>query len=202
MLILKADIKNSIKIFEKATYNNQPVIFPTDTIYGVGAFIDDIKSNKKIYEIKGREENKPFPILISSFKQLDLLIDQKLDAEKTKILENIWPGVFTVIFKAKTNISELFTLNGNIAVRFININWLSNLISHFDMPLSATSANLSGYQYDNDVNKIILNFQKGINYFLFSDVKNTIPSTILDFTSEKIKFIRNPNNLKINDLII
>ncbi|MCD8493169.1 MAG: Sua5/YciO/YrdC/YwlC family protein, partial [Geovibrio sp.] len=71
MLIMKADSSAFEKIFSQAGSLNEPVIFSTDTIYGIGASVRNIAANEKIYEIKGREVNKPFPVLVGSIKQVE-----------------------------------------------------------------------------------------------------------------------------------
>lgn len=201
MIILKASSQNGITLFEKAQSSNSPLIFPTDTIYGIGSFINNLVTNTKIYDIKGREINKPFPLLIGNLKQLSTIIDYQLTEEYQNILNNIWPGSFTVIFKAKKDLNSLFTLNGNVAIRLTSAKWLRDVINHFDVPLSATSANLSGEPYNSNITKIIQDFQNKVDYFLTTEKRNSEPSTILDFSTNKLKFIRNPKNLLLKDLL-
>ncbi len=190
MLILKANKPNGIKIFEKAMANNQPVIFPTDTIYGIGTFISNIKANEKIYEIKGRPKNKPFPILISNIKQLNNLIEGKLSNKQNELINKYWPGS-TLIFKANPKVSSFFVYNNTIAIRYIERNWLSDVISHFNIPLSATSANLSGKEYKNNISQIINDFASSISFYIIDKLSNKKPSSIIDISTDEIKIIRN-----------
>ena len=190
MLILKANNINGKYIFTKALESNSPVIFPTDTIYGIGAFISDIKANEKIFKIKGRHKNKPFPILISELKQLDMIIEQKITEEINKIINKYWPGPNTLIFKAKKNLPSLFVKNKTIAVRLIKEDWLVKIISHFNIPLSATSANISGESYSNNIVKIINDFSDDVSLFLTQKSDNKKSSKIIDISTKKIRIIR------------
>jgi L-threonylcarbamoyladenylate synthase len=190
LLILKANKLNGIKIFDKSLKNGVPVIFPTDTIYGIGAFINDLKANEQIYEIKGRQKDKPFPILISNISQIDGLIAQPIDNKIETIIKRFWPGKNTLIFKANKNIHELFVYNGTIAIRFIEKNWLSDVISYFNIPLSATSANLSGKEYINDISIIIKNFETKISLYLVKKINSDKSSSIIDVSESEIKILR------------
>jgi L-threonylcarbamoyladenylate synthase len=154
MLILKAGFAAAITFFRTSAISAKPVIFPTDTIYGIGAPVSSAAANWHIYEIKGRPTNKPFPVLIGNISQISPLVsDVNIDW-----LKDNWPEKTTIIFKANENVSELFKLNGNIAVRLISNSWLSEAISAIDTPVSATSVNLSG-------ERPLLNFYEITSFF-------------------------------------
>ena len=71
MLVLKENIDNLAEVFNISARENIPLIFPTDTIYGIGASISSILANQEIYKIKKRPEHKPYPILAGSFEQAE-----------------------------------------------------------------------------------------------------------------------------------
>ncbi len=190
MIILKANKLNGIKIFEKSINKKTPVIFPTDTIYGIGSFINNIEANEKIFEIKGRPKNKPFPILISSIPQLENIIAERLTNNQKEILNRYWPGPFTFIFKAKKNIPKMFVYKETIAIRLPKENWITNVISYFDSPISATSANLSGCNYKNNIDEIIHNFKNKVTLYLINNLPNNKSSTIIDLTKDNLKILR------------
>ena len=77
MLVLKENIDNLAEVFNISARENIPLIFPTDTIYGIGASISSILANQEVYKIKKRPEHKPFPILAGSFEQAELIADFK-----------------------------------------------------------------------------------------------------------------------------
>lgn len=190
--MLIAPFKNAYEIFMRAREENEPVIFPTDTIYGIGAPVSDIKANQKIYEIKGREKNKPFPVLVSSYEQAEELA--YISADQKKILSRLWAGPYTFILKSKESVNGLFTLNGNIALRMPDN---KNLLSLIDKTgaLSATSANLSGVVYNPSTEYIISTFQALVKFIVISHQISAVSSTIIDLTNATPKLVRGEINL-------
>ncbi|ADD68539.1 SUA5/yciO/yrdC domain protein [Denitrovibrio acetiphilus DSM 12809] len=188
MLIAKAEGNNAIEIFRRALTKSEPVIFSTDTIYGIGAPVSDVKSNEKIFDIKGRDRTKPFPILISSLKQLSEIAI--IESEKQlKALEEVWPAPVTFILKAKKGLNPLFTINGTVAVRMPDKKWLLNLIDTVG-PVSATSANLSGENYSNSEKAVIETFKSKIIFFIFDNNQNVESSSIIDISQDTYKVTR------------
>jgi len=198
LLILNSDKNNFINIFYQAQIKNEPVIFPTDTIYGIGAFFDDEKANNKIFELKNRDITKPFPILISNFSQLEMLKISITDSQKN-ILEKYWPGRFTFLLKTKLNY-KYCVLESKIAVRMVKDLPIYEMIAHFNKPVTATSANLSGEPYNPSIKYIIKSFANKIKYFLIKNDNSDKPSTIIDLTTTPFNIIRNPYNISLDNL--
>ncbi len=178
-------------IFRRARCLSEPVVFPTDTIYGIGAPLADSEANRKIYDIKGREKNKPFPVLISSMKQAKSLADTAMHAD---LIKKLWPGAYTLILKAKDNVENLYTLNGNIALRMPADKRLTDLIEKTG-PLSATSANLSGQEYTSDFIRILTCFQSSVKFYVHSRTNALNSSVIIDLTSDEPVILRGEINL-------
>lgn len=188
MLIAKANTENATDIFERAAVKSEPVIFSTDTICGIGAPLTDSLANEKIFEIKGREKDKPFPVLIGSIEQLEDLAVIETD-KQMDIISKIWPAPVTLILKAKKSVPELFKLNSTIAVRMPDKEWLRNTILHTGA-MSATSANLSGAEYKNDLDFIVKCFQKYVNFYIYENHTATSSSALIDISSPEIKILR------------
>lgn len=193
MLIAKADLDNALEIFRRASLKSEPVIFSTDTIYGIGAPIADIKANEKIFDIKGRDRSKPFPILIASYSQLEEIA--VTDGSTRRIMEKAWPGPVTLILRAKEGVNSLFTLNGTIAVRMPSKEWLRRLIEQTGA-LSATSANPAGKDYINSEPHIMGAFAKSVKYYLFDNNIQSSSSDIIDISSGQPKIIRGGENAR------
>ena len=144
---------------EKVLEDGGVVVLPTDTLYGIIGRALSKKTVEKIYEIKGRNENKPFIVLITSYKDLGLF-GVKIDKKQAKFLEKIWPGKVSVILPC--NLSKFKYIHRgveSIAFRIIgkkNKN-LFNLIKKVG-PLVAPSANT-----END--KPAENIKEAKNYF-------------------------------------
>jgi len=193
MLIAKANTNNSIDIFRRASLESEPVVFSTDTIYGIGAPIDDLATNEKIFDIKGRDRSKPFPLLIASYIQLEEIA--VIETEKQKeLMETVWPAPVTLILKARPELNSLFTINSTVAVRMPEKKWLKDLISKIGI-LSATSANPSGKDYINDEKIILKSFANYVDYYLFDNNKNNCSSAIIDISQKVYKIIRSSDNL-------
>jgi len=188
MLITKAETENALEIFKRASVKSEPVVFSTDTIYGIGAPVKDLEANNKIFEIKGRDRKKPFPVLVSSVEQAQELAC--IDTRQKEIINRLWPGPFTLIFKAREGINSLFTLNGTIALRLPKTVWLTDVIKQTG-PLSATSANLSGEDYSCDEIKILGSFSKIINFYVFCNNLNNNSSAIINLSEKNYHIVRN-----------
>jgi len=186
--MLIAPLHNLSEIFRQALSKGEPVIFPTDTIYGIGAPLSDKKANEKIFEIKGRDRTKPFPVLISSFQQAEMLAC--FDERQKKIMDFLWSsGSFTIILKAAEGVEELYTLGGNIALRIPFMPVLRQIIDETGA-LSATSANLSGVEYCGDFNIILNTFKDLIHYYAFAENTGQNSSVIIDLTNDKPCLLR------------
>ncbi len=95
------------------------VVFPTDTVYGIGCDPYNKDAINKIYKIKGREKTKQLPVLAYSKKEIKKIA--YLDENSEKISDKFWPGPLTLILKVKDKkIEESLGLEGKIAVRIPN----------------------------------------------------------------------------------
>jgi len=120
------------------------VVFPTDTVYGVGCDPFNKKSVDKIYKIKNRPKSKPFPILVYSMKEVNQIAD--FDSDSQRLAEKFWPGPLTLILKLKdSKIEKSLEIEGKIAVRIPSNKCLLDLLSNCKF-LIGTSANISGQE--------------------------------------------------------
>ena len=200
MIILKANKTNFLYLLKRSSHIHKPIIFPTDTIYGIGAEIDNIEANLFIYEVKYRILTKSFPILIGSIKQLNMLVE-KITPLQMAIIKKFWPGHFTFILHAKAELNNIYKSNNKVAVRLPNLTWLCEALNERNSPITATSANISNREYINDIENIINTFKKSVPFYLYNDSLNTESSTIIDISDESnIKFLRNPHMLSLCDI--
>ena len=119
--------------------NQKVIVFPTDTVYGLGAKWLDFEGIEKIYEIKKRDGRKPIAILVSHIDQILPFIEINYP-NSLELLKKYWPGAVTFIFKKKANFDYQ---TETIAFRMPNSRVALTLIDHFG-PLATTSVNLSG----------------------------------------------------------
>jgi len=120
------------------------IVFPTDTVYGVGCDPFNKKSVDEIYKIKNRPKSKPFPILVYSMKEAKQIAD--FDSDSQRLAEKFWPGPLTLILKLKdSKIKKSLDVDEKIAIRIPNNKCLLELLSTCKF-LIGTSANISGQE--------------------------------------------------------
>ena len=188
-------IRKSVEIIE----NGGVIIFPTDTVYGIGCNPYDVNAVKKIYEIKSREKTKSLPVLASSIeivKQISII-----DEFTEKIIKKYWPGPLTLILKLKDkNLKKSLNLEDKIAVRIPNSVCTLKLLNKCNL-IVGTSANVSGDSSFTNPQECIKNVK---NYDVFVDggtITSKGESTIIEIENEKIHVIRE-GALKKEDIVI
>ncbi|MEK7565108.1 MAG: L-threonylcarbamoyladenylate synthase [Patescibacteria group bacterium] len=181
-----------------ALLKGRVIVYPTDTLYGMGANAFDNDAIRKIFAIKKRSEKKPLPVMVGSISMAKAMA--VIDKPREKILKSFWPGPFTFILKKKPSISFLLTAGRNsIALRVPDNYFCQNLIKDFEGPVTATSANISGEADYFDSREIIERFSlEEIQPDLFIDngvLSESDPSTIIDLTTDNVRIVRiNPTN--------
>lgn len=187
MFIIKESINNLADIFKLSARLNEPVIFPTDTIYGIGAPLSNETANKKVYLIKERDINKPLPVLAGSVEQADIIADfSSLTSSALQFFKENYKNYTTFIIKSRINLN---TINSKIAVRIPNKKILSEALLQFGEPVTATSVNKSGMVSLNKIDEIISEF-KEVNLFAYGKTNLNKNSNIYDISEGSIIKIR------------
>lgn len=181
----KIELNDLLKI-SKSDLIGKIIIFPTDTVYGVGAIYQDAIGVDKIYEMKKRDYGKPLPVLCSSLTQVeDIAILPSYAYEYVKY----WPGALTIICNNKEN-------KGTVGVRIPNSDIARKILNHFG-PMSTTSVNYSGEKELNDIDEIYDTFKDKADYLVINKQElSKIPSTVISCINEKVEVIRE-GNIKI-----
>lgn len=156
------------------------VVFPTDTVYGVGAKFDDEKALAKIHKIKGTLQSQDMPVLIDDKSYLKKL-GCRVTPAAAKLIDKFWPGALTVIFNSKY---------GKIGLRIPNHLLTLSLIKVTGFPITGTSANLHGNPAPKKFADIDKNFIKRVDFVLKGKCTLGIESTIIDATKEPVKILR------------
>lgn len=139
-MIVKCD-KQGIEKASKIISEGGVVVFPTDTVYGIGCDPYNKNSVEKIYQIKKRSKDKPLPILGYSMSTINEIAE--FDEESKKIAEAFWPGPLTLILKLKDErLKEILKVD-KIAVRVPDNQCLLDILKNSKF-LIGTSANYSG----------------------------------------------------------
>ncbi|MDD3190353.1 MAG: L-threonylcarbamoyladenylate synthase [Candidatus Pacebacteria bacterium] len=161
------------------------IVFPTDTIYGLGVNAFDENAISRIYKIKKRNQNKPISILVRDMEMAKRVAC--IDSRAEVILNRFWPGPVTVILRKKDKISYVLTADTeNIAVRIPDSKFIKKLFEKIDFPITATSANISGEENSLSVSEIKEKFaEAGILPDLIIDagaLEDPTPSVIINLT--------------------
>lgn len=139
---LKKISRKEIDFIVEYLKKGKVIIYPTDTIYGLGCLADNAKAIKKIYKIKKRGAKKPLLVLVDSLKMADKYC--KIDKEQEKFLKSAWPGPVTVILEHKNKLPKVLTsVKKTLAVRLPKNDFLIKIIKRIKVPLVSTSVNIS-----------------------------------------------------------
>jgi len=117
---------------------------PTDTFYGLAADPFNLRAVERVYEIKSRSRHKPLSLLIENVDQAEDLA-RPLPEEFYKLARKFWPGPLTIIVQASSKLPLKVTANsGNVALRVPSAKIPLAVVQAAGIPITATSANLSG----------------------------------------------------------
>lgn len=178
-------IDESIRLME----SGEIILYPTDTLYGLGANIFDENALKKIYSIKKRSTSKPISVCVSNIDWIPKIAH--VSSKNLKIISKILPGPFTIILNKKDCISELLTAGSeNIGIR-IPDNEICQKISQ-KFPITTSSANISGQETKKSVDKIIEQLDTDLGMVIDAGPSQVDEaSTVIDFTVDPPIILRN-----------
>ncbi len=169
------------------------IVYPTDTIYGLGCDALNEGAVKKIFAIKKRDAGKPLSVMVKNISQIKEIAFA--DREKEKIAASVFPGPYTLIFPGPRNVPKIITGGQNsIGIRIPDNLITKNISQRFKNPIVATSVNLSGEEPLNDPFKIAEYFKnKDFAPDLILDcgkIKNARPSIVVDLTRRSPQILR------------
>lgn len=164
------------------------ILYPTDTVYGLGANIFNNDAVERIYAIKKRDQSKPLSVLVQDIESLELIAD--LNRSSREIINKWLPGPFTFILNKKNVVSPYVSASSKVGVRIPDYKIACSLASLF--PITTTSANLTNEDTLSNPQDILK--QIGSDIDLVIDVGNldkARPSTVIDLSSSKPTLVRN-----------
>ena len=180
--------KNVIDEAVKVLADGGVILYPTDTVYGLGANIFNRKAVRKVYNIKKRSYLKPVSLLVSSKDAIPLV--SKASLNQLNFIDKYLPGPYTFILKKSKIVPRHLTSGAaNVGVRVPKSEIACSLAKIF--PITTTSANLSNKDTLDTPEEILK--QLGCEVDLIIDVgplKSGNPSTIIDLTGEEPVFVK------------
>lgn len=179
--------KNQINELIDALRSKEVVAFPTDTVYGIACICDD-EAIAKMKWVKGRDEKKPFPMMVYDINQINQIAE--ITDAAVSIIQNFMPGALTIILKKKKLIPDTVT-NGQstIAIRIPNDETVLTILKETG-PLLVTSANLSNQPSAHNTKEVLEQLDGRISCVLDGESKGSLASTIVDCSNNEIKILR------------
>jgi L-threonylcarbamoyladenylate synthase len=167
------------------------IVFPTETLYGLGAAALKDAAVEKVFQLKGRDPANPFPVLIADRIMLSTLVREVPPLAET-LISAFWPGPLTLVLPARREIPRpLVNANGGVGVRISSQPIAGELVRRFGAPLTATSANPSGQPGALTIVQAKNYFAGQIEVFVDGgELKSKTGSTVAEVIGNKLKIHR------------
>jgi len=186
-MLVYPSTKKNIKKARKILKQGGVIIYPTDTLYGLGADIFNKQALERVFKLKGRDFKKPISVMVSALKQIKDLA--WVNEKQEKLIKTILPGPFTVLLKKKKKVPPTVTAGSKKIGLRIPSSEICRQLSK-DFPITTTSANVSGFQPGLGIKKIAKEFDKQVDIILKGEKISGQPSIIIDLTEEPFKIFR------------
>ena len=169
------------------------ILYPTDTIWGIGCDATNENAINKIYEIKKRQKNKPLILLIHDIKLLEKYISN-VPKIASKLIQNSTQPT-TIIYENPKNLPKTLVYQNTIGIRVVNNHEISKVLKKFNKPITSSSANISNSMHAINFSEIDGYIKNNVDYIVpenFTSYKNIKKSsTIVKINSDSsIKTIR------------
>ncbi|UCE06305.1 MAG: threonylcarbamoyl-AMP synthase [bacterium] len=186
--------KPDLNLVQKAAdiiLNNGVIGYPTETVYGLGANALNDVAVEKVFQLKRRERNKPILIISSDIEQVKKLIFS-FPVTAEILAKHFWPGPITMVFKATSNLPERL-LGGSlrIGIRIPDNKICLELLRRCGVPITSTSANISGQKNPISAQEVSKNFGDKLDLIIDGGRSpSRVPSTVVAVDNDRITLIR------------
>ncbi|MDO1500007.1 L-threonylcarbamoyladenylate synthase [Winogradskyella maritima] len=178
---MQTEVDKALSVLNEA----QTLLYPTDTVWGLGCDAKNPEAVSKIYTIKQREESKALICLVSSMEMLQNYVGQLSEDLKTLIETAERPT--TIIYTTPTGFAQnLLAEDGSIAIRLVRDGFAHELIETLGSPIVSTSANISGEPTPKTFKEIDTRVLKSVDYVVNLPKENStsVPSRIIKYNSD------------------
>lgn len=187
---MKTAIQETINVLK----NGGTVLYPTDTVWGIGCDATNTEAVKKIFSIKQRSREKNLVVLVANDGMLNKYVSEVPEIAWDLIDESIDP--LTIVYsKAKNLPNEVIASDGSIGIRMVKNGFVHQLITNFNKPIISTSANISGQPTPTTFQQIDSLIHNQVDYVVdvkLADQSRSKPSSILKVENNgEIKILRN-----------
>ena len=174
-----------------ALKRGEAIVFPTETLYGLGADALNFSAVENIFQLKGRDPDNPFPVLVADRVMLDILVAE-ITPLAEKLMAHFWPGPLTLVLPARDDMPRpLVNRQGGIGVRLSSQPVATELVRLLGHPLTATSANPSGQPGAHTVLQAKNYFSAKITIYVDGgELTSPTGSTVAAVEKNKLRIIR------------
>ncbi len=167
------------------------IVFPSETLYGLGADALQGAAVEKVFQLKGRDPRNPIPVLVANREMLFTLVEQIPAAAET-LIARFWPGPLTIVLPARAGIPRpLVNATGGIGVRISSQPIAAELLNRLGRPLTATSANPAGMAPARTMDEAIKYFAGQIEVFIDGgELTSRTGSSVVEIAGERVRLIR------------
>lgn len=197
------DWTNNIKNEEldevvNALNNDKIVVFPTETVYGIGGNALKVEVINKLFQAKKRNYGKPISLLVDSIDKIKNIA--YVDKNEEKIIKAFMPGELTLVLKKKACINDLVTAGKNtVGVRIPNHNIALCILNKVDFPLATSSANISGENNIADFEEIVSDLKDYVDIFIKGNISDDLKaSTVVELNNDIVNILREGKISKID----
>lgn len=181
--------KNTIEEATEVLRNGGLVVYPTETLYGIGADATNPKAVRKLTEYKNRPFGKPYSIAVTDQKMAEKYVE--LNEAAKNLYREFLPGPLTIISKGKHKVaSGVESEDGTLGIRIPDYKLVTDIVKTFGKPITATSANASHKKRPYKISDILENIgdkQKELIDLIIDagELPRNEPSTVIDTTLDE-----------------
>lgn len=174
-----------------ALKRGEVIVFPTETLYGLGADALNVSAVEKVFQLKGRDPDNPFPVLVAERAMLDALVTE-IPPLAELLMTRFWPGPLTLVLPARADIPRpLVNRHRGIGVRLSSQPIATELVRLLGRPLTATSANPSGQPGAHTVAEAKIYFAGKIDIYVDGgELNSPTGSTVAAIEKDQLRIIR------------
>ena len=181
----------AVSVSIAALKRGEVIVFPTETLYGLGADALDAAAVEKVFQLKDRDADSPIPVLVADREMLSRLVAEVPPLAET-LIACFWPGPLTIVLPARSAIPRpLVNAKGGVGVRLSSQSIAAELIEALGHPLTATSANPSGKAPARTLKEAKKYFAGRLDIFIDGgELTSRTGSTVVEIIGESLRIIR------------